>query len=179
VATYARADAVDVRVSAVAENGRTAEQIAAEAEATVLAAFGKHVWGRGGDTWPLVLGRLLDERGWTVAISEIGTGGSAARLLGDAAWLKTAPEPDDGEPGQSEPAELAVLADATRNRAGADVGLAVRTIEGGEDTQVELAAVGPFGTRRSRVTAFLGGTEGRRRAGIAAAAFLNTILRDE
>jgi hypothetical protein len=54
----------------------------------------------------------------------------------------------------------------------------VRAIEKGEDTRVELAAVGPWGVTESSQTAFLGGSEGRRRAGIAAAAFLDRILRE-
>jgi hypothetical protein len=43
---------------------------------------------------------------------------------------------------------------------------------------VELAAVGPWGVTESSQTAFLGGSEGRRRAGIAAAALLDRILRE-
>ena len=70
------------------------------------------------------------------------------------------------------------LADRARDAAGATVGLAVRAIESGEDTQVEVAVSGPFGARETRQTAFLGGTEGRRRAGIAAAAFLHATVRD-
>ncbi len=176
VATYARADAVDVRVSAVEEDGRPAEEAVARAEATVLAALGKYVWGRNDDTWPAVLGRQLEARDWTVALVEGGTGGSTARLLGDATWLRSAIASADA--GASE-AELTDAAEQARSRAGATLGLAVRTVEQGEDTQVELAIVGPFGIRQSVVTAFLGGAEGRRRAGIAAAAFLNSILRDE
>jgi hypothetical protein len=70
------------------------------------------------------------------------------------------------------------MADEVRRGAGASIGLAVRAVENGEDTRVELAAVGPWGVTESSQTAFLGGAEGRRRAGIAAAALLDGILRD-
>lgn len=177
VATYARADAVDVRISAVAEAGRSAASLVDEAEAAVLADLGEHVWGRGDDTWPAVLGRGLATRGWDAALVEVGTGGSTARLLGDAPWLRSARTiaARDLDPGVS----LVELAQRAGQEASASVGLAVRAGEGGADTQVELAAVGPWGVRESSSTAFLGGSEGRRRAGLAAAAFLNDILRQK
>lgn len=176
VATYARADAVDVRVSAVGDAGRTAGQLADEAAITVLAAVGDYVWGHDDDTWPAVLGRALERRGWDLALVEVGTGGSAARLLGDAPWLKATRSLVAGDRGSA--SILADLAEETSRAAGTAVGLAVAAVETGEDTRVELAAVGPWGTSESSLTAFLGGSEGRRRAGIAAAAFLNGILRE-
>ena len=174
VATYARADAVDVRISARAEGDRTPSELVNEAAAVVLAAVGKHVWGRDGDTWPGVLGRELSTRGWTVALVEAGTGGSTMRLLGDAPWLVSSRLLAPAETN----APIAALADQARKVAGATVGLAVRALEPDEDTQVEIAVCGPWGARETRQTAFLGGSEGRRRAGIAAAAFLNATLRE-
>lgn len=176
VATYARADAVDVRVSAVAGAGRSATHLADVAAAAVLAAVGQFVWGHDDDTWPAVLGSVLESNGWDAALVEVGTGGSAARLLGEAAWLKATRSMAAGDPGAA--VVLPALAEEARRTARAAVGLAVRAVETGEDTRVELAAVGPWGTSESSQTAFLGGSEGRRRAGIAAAAFLNGILRE-
>jgi nicotinamide-nucleotide amidase len=174
VATYARSDAVDVRISARAEGDRSPSELVDEAAAVVLAAFGKYVWGRDGDTWPGVLGRELSARGWTVALVEAGTGGSTMRLLGDAPWLVSSRLLAPAETN----APIAALADQARKVAGATVGLAVRALEPDEDTQVEIAVCGPWGARETRQTAFLGGSEGRRRAGIAAAAFLNATLRE-
>ncbi len=175
VATYARADAVDVRISAVAAAGRPATQLAEEAASVVLAKLGEYVWGHDDDTWPVVLGRTLEKLGWDAALVEIGTGGSAARLLGDAPWLKATRSLAADDVAGSAP--LAELAAQARETTGASAGLAVRAVDTGEDTRVELAAVGPWGASESSQTAFLGGSEGRRRAGIAAAAFLNGILR--
>jgi nicotinamide-nucleotide amidase len=176
VATYARADAVDVRVSAAAGEGGPATQLADQATAAVLAKVGKYVWGYDDDTWPGVLGREFERLGWSAAVVEVGTGGAAARLLGEAAWLTGTRSIAAGEAAASAP--LADLAAEARLTAGAPVGLAVRAIENGEDTRVEIAAVGPWGVSDSSLTTFLGGSEGRRRAGIAAAAFLNSVLRE-
>jgi nicotinamide-nucleotide amidase len=174
VATYARADAVDVRISAVAEPRRPAASLMAKAESTVLAAVGDHVWGHDGDTWTDVLGRELADKGWDAALVEIGTGGATARLLGEAAWLKATRSIATGDPGAELP--LAGLARQAGRTAGAWIGLAVRAVENGEDTRVELAAVGPWGVSETSQTAFLGGADGRRRAGVAAVAYLHELL---
>jgi nicotinamide-nucleotide amidase len=176
VATYARADAVDVRVSAIAGDGKSAALLADEATTAVLQAVGVYVWGHGDDTWPSVLGRGLERNGWDAALVEVGTGGSGARLLGEAMWLRATQSIATGDPRSA--AALVDLADEVRRGSGASIGLAVRAVEKGEDTRVELAAVGPWGVTESSQTAFLGGAEGRRRAGIAAAALLDHILRE-
>jgi nicotinamide-nucleotide amidase len=176
VATYARADAVDVRISAVAAADHSAAMLADEAAAAVLAKIGDHVWGHDDDTWPAVLGRALEARGWDAALVEVSTGGATARLLGEAGWLRSARVVAAGSPGAD--VALAVVAGRARTDSGASIGLAVRAIETAEDTRVELAAVGPWGVSETSQTAFLGGSEGRRRAALAAAAFLHDILRE-
>jgi nicotinamide-nucleotide amidase len=175
VATYARSDAVDVRISARTDGGRSAAELVEGTAAAVLAVVGGFVWGRDDDTWPGVLGREMEARGWTAALVEAGTGGSTMRLLGDVTWLMSSRLLASTEAN----APIAGLADQARRASGATVGLAVRAAESGDDTAVEVAACGPWGARETRQTAFLGGSEGRRRAGITAASFLNGILRDE
>ena len=88
VATYARVEAVDVRVSAVAEGGRTAEELVEAASAVVLDHLRDHVWATGETTWSQAIGARLDELGWSLAVVEIGTGGSLNALLGDEPWLR-------------------------------------------------------------------------------------------
>jgi nicotinamide-nucleotide amidase len=174
VATYARADAVDVRITAVPENGRAPAELVDEAATAVLAAVGDHVWGREEDTWTAAIGRLLEASGGSVALVEAGTSGATLKLLGEASWLRSAQTLADGT---SDRQALPELAESARRDSGASIGLAVRAVESGDDTAVELAAVGPWGTAADRSTAFLGGSEGRRRAGVAAAAFLHRLLR--
>ena len=76
VATYARLEAVDVRVSAVGADGRSAESLVEEAAAAVLDGLRDYVWAMGTTTWSEAIGARLDDLGWTLAAVEIGTGGS-------------------------------------------------------------------------------------------------------
>jgi nicotinamide-nucleotide amidase len=177
VATYARADAVDIRISAVPEEpsdgrtGRSAEALVADAEAAVLAHLGRFVWGRGEDTWPAAIGDRLAEIGWTLATVEIGTGGALVALLSEVDRLRFAEvlAPDAPLPGS---ADLLDLAATVRSAGRADVGLALRAEPRGDDTDVSVAIVTPAGSHRERRLAFLRGPMGRSRAGLAAAAVL-------
>jgi nicotinamide-nucleotide amidase len=186
VATYARSDAVDVRITAVSADGHTAIELVDEAESEVLAAIGDHVWGRDGDTWPEVLGRLLAARGWTAALVEIGTGGAASGLLGESPWLLearllTGPAASTGGTATAEARSVAALplpelAARVRYEAGASIGMAVRVTESAGDTHVDLAVVGPWGVSEGEQVAFLGGSEGRRRAALALAGFVRALI---
>ena len=188
VATYARADAVDVRISAIDDpDGATAAALADAAEAAVLAAVGAHVWARGTTTWTEAVGEALAARGWTLAIAERGTGGAVTALLGEVPAVRHAevegpPHDDAGTlaaagatDGTDDP--LALAAARVRETAGTDVGLAVATRPRGGDTAVSVAIAFPDGTHRERRMAFLGGPQGRARGAIAAAAILLERLR--
>jgi hypothetical protein len=183
VATYARVDAVDVRVSAVSEGGRTAEELVEAAAAVVLGHLGDHVWATGETTWGEALGARLDELGWTLAVVEIGTGGSVDALLGGEPWLRfdesIAPESPAAEAHGNEGLDgLVALARRARELGGADIGIAVRARPRAGDTAVSIAIVTPLGERRVRRLVFLTGPMGRSRAALAAAAVLLETLRD-
>jgi nicotinamide-nucleotide amidase len=176
VATYARSDAVDVRISAVAEPSaggrpsRTAAEVAGAAESEVLARLRDHVWARGETSWSAAIGERLEALGWRLATVELGTGGALATLLGDAAWLRRteslAADATDGA------AALERLAEAARDAAGCEVGIAVRARPRGEDTAVSVVVASPHGSHHERRLAFLGGAQGRSRTALAAAAVL-------
>ena len=183
VATYARAEAVDVRISAVGGpdatgRARTAAEHVEAAAAVVTDRLGEHVWAVGDQTWAGAIGVALEARGWRLSMVELGTRGQITTLFGDAGWvalaevrgdLDTEPEPDVG---------LLDLARAIRDRAGSEVGLAVRARERGRDTAVSVAVVTPDGERRQTHRAFLGGSHGRTRAALIAASELFAALRD-
>ena len=185
VATYARADAVDVRMSAVAEPAagagrplRTADELLDEVEPVVLAALGEHVWARGDTTWPEALRVELERLGWTLAAREIGLGGALCTLLGGLPMLRRA-ELLASEPGgasRSVPGDAAIR---LRDDAPADVALVVAARRRGADTAVSVAVATPSRTARRRSMAFLGGDLGRSRAAIAGAALLLETLRAE
>jgi nicotinamide-nucleotide amidase len=153
VATYARADAVDVRISAIAEPRHPAASLMAKAEAAVLAAVGEHVWGHGDDTWSSVLGRELAEAGWDAALVEVGTGGSAARLLGEATWLKASRSLATGDPGAELP--LLGLARQAGRSAGAWIAIVTprrRSMTTARPRNAPIAAASASGPRSARAS---------------------------
>jgi nicotinamide-nucleotide amidase len=103
VATYARSDAVDVRISARPEPGaphhagdgsganvsgpRSAQAIVDATAARVQDLLGDHIWAEGDTSWSDALGAELAALGMTLACVEVGTGGSFASLVGDRDWL--------------------------------------------------------------------------------------------
>jgi nicotinamide-nucleotide amidase len=182
VATYARHEAVDVRISARPESTRTARELTDEAEAAVIAALGDHVWARGDTTWSDAIADALRHRGWTLATVERGTGGALVGLLRDNAAVRRA-EVLTGRAAAVESGDVSgaagdlAEAERVRSEAAADVGLAIRATAAGEDTAVHIAVVTPDTRHTERRVAFLGGTGGADRAAIAAAAVLLPILR--
>jgi nicotinamide-nucleotide amidase len=198
VATYARAEAVDVRISAIGGlapageagdgDGRTADDLVAEAAAVVTDRLADHIWAEGSQTWADAIGARLAERGWRLALAELGTRGSVGALFGDVDWIALAEaRPDDREGARErdadeasqEDASLIDLAKRIRDRAGSEVGLAVRARERGGDTAVSVAVVTPGSEHRETRRAFLSGSHGRTRAALTAASVLFTVLRDE
>jgi nicotinamide-nucleotide amidase len=173
VATYARADAVDVRIAATAEPardglpGRSAAEIADAVEAVVLGQLGQHVWARGAATWAGAIGERLGGLGWRAAMAEVGTGGELAALLAGAAWLERSESLSSADA-----PELEALAERARTAAGTEVGLAVRATAHGDDTTVTVVIATPRRTHTERRLAFLGGASGRSRAALTAASVL-------
>jgi hypothetical protein len=182
VATYARAEAVDVRISAVGDSeatgaARTAAHLVEEAAAIVTERLGEHVWGAGGESWADAIGARLADRGWHLALAELGTRGHVTTLFGDVDWVALAEvRPDDHEDDAG--ATLTELARGICERAGVEVGLAVRARERGGDTAVSVAVVTPGSEHRETRRAFLAGSHGRTRAALTAAAVLFAVLRD-
>jgi competence/damage-inducible protein CinA-like protein len=187
VATYARKDAVDIRISARAAGGRTAAELADEAEQAVLAAVGQHVWAHGATTWAQAIDAALAERGWTLATRERGSAGALVALLRGVSALRHAElvaGPGAGEPAvggghddDPDPGELDD-ADMVRIAGGADVGLSMRVDPVGDDLGVTVAVRTPLGARRERHRALMRGAVGADRAAIAAAAVLLSALRE-
>jgi len=175
VATYARADSVDIRISALPEPGQDPQDLLASVEARVIAEIGEYVWARGLTAWSHAAAAGLVEAGWRISIVEVGLRGALIALLGDgmddrlafAESLAERPRPHDGRA-----ATLEHLATQVRKLGGSEVGLAVEARPRRGDTAVTIAIVDPGGRHRERRIVFLGGTQGRSRAAVAAAAVL-------
>jgi molybdenum cofactor synthesis domain-containing protein len=193
VATYARWDGVDVRISA---RGADAAAVVASVSARVLDELGDHVWAEGDTTWPDAIGAALETAGWSLASVEIDTGGSFAALVADRPWSRLTealgsgtpaardhadPDADTDEDG-TEPAGpaspgLEALARRAMEAGGATVGVAIRARPRRGDTAVGVVVVLPGGVHHERRLVFLGGPMGRTRAGLTAAAVLLAQLR--
>jgi nicotinamide-nucleotide amidase len=174
VATYARTEAVDVRVSS--EGPGAADRVAAAA-AIVEDRLGPYVWATGDAGWADAVGAELAARGWTIGFTEMGLGGALAALLGGMEAVRRAEIV--ASPAESgEGVDLAALAIIARDTAAADVGLAAWARPRGQDTGVSVAVVTPAGMREDRRVAFLGGPTGRTRAAHAAASVLLGALRE-
>ncbi len=172
IATYARADAVDVRVSAVGTVDASADELVASALRLLDVELADFVFGHGEETWADALGLRLAGR--TLASVEVGTGGSLAALLGNAPFLalaEVAGRVSAGQP-RDEGQTLAGEAERIRARAGASVGLAVGAAERGGDTAVTIAISDGQTTTTAERTCFPGGPDGRRRAALVACAEL-------
>ena len=184
VATYARAEAVDVRISAVTDGSGSAVDHVERAAAMVLGHLDSYVWATGDTTWRDAIGARLVDLDWTLGTVEIGTGGSVAALFADAPWLRFAeavalhddagPEPDHAAVGH----DLLPLARRAREQGGTEVGLAVRARPRTGDTAVSIAVSTPDGERQVHRVVFLTGPLGRSRAALAVAALLFEVLRE-
>jgi len=83
VATYAKSDAIDVRVTAKAETHEKAEQQVAEMEARVRQILRHHVFGVDKDTLQGVIGKYLTERRQSLGVMESLTGGLLSTTVTD------------------------------------------------------------------------------------------------
>jgi nicotinamide-nucleotide amidase len=174
VATYSRADAVDVRIGAVGDGVRRAAEIVEATVDDLMPRLAPYVFGRGAETWPDALGRRLDGR--TVAAVEIGTAGQFGALVGGAPWFAFGETLAPRSALASAHGDTRHHAARVRQTAGADIGVCVRARQRSGDTAVTVAvAIGDDVERRTR-TAFLGGEMGRRRAALAACAVLWDVL---
>ncbi len=175
VATYARADAVDIRISAVGQpDGSTATELVDAAVTDLMERLGDHVFAEGEAGWPEALADVLGGR--RLATREIATGGQLAALLDAAPFMAYGEVAAEGDETVTADA-LGREAERVRALAGADVGLAVHALTQRDDTRVWVAISTEAGTDFEERTAFLTGAEGRRRAAIAACGVLWRRLR--
>ncbi|MBA2719975.1 MAG: competence/damage-inducible protein A [Chloroflexi bacterium] len=198
VATYARQDAVDVRISSrdvkpdtgaasaaagavggSARAGGAAERVATMTD-RIAAILAGHVWGEGETTWADAIGAALAGRGQSLAVVEVGTAAALTVLLGDQPWVRfaeaiAADSPTAREHGTADGLES--LARRAMELGPAELGVGVRARARGADTAVSIVVVGPDWVQRERRMAFLGGANGRTRSALAAAHVLLTAIR--
>ena len=192
IATYARLEAVDVRVSSAGDGAQARVDAAAS---MVLERLGQYVWAEGETTWSDAVGEQLGRRGWQLGVEEIGTGGQVAALFGDVPWLAidavrplagasvgASAGPDDATDADAANDttrdDLGERARRLRSDHGVDIGLAVRVRPRGSELAVTIAVATPITERRVTKTTYTAGLMGRSQSALLAAATLVETIRD-
>jgi nicotinamide-nucleotide amidase len=169
VATYAKSDAVDVRVTAKAETREQAEYKVAEMEVRVREILRHHIFGIDKETLQSVVGRYVSERGQTLAVMESLTGGllsstitdvpgSSNYFIGGLVTYNTELKARMGVPreileqyGAISEQTARAMAHAVRERLGVDYGLGITGVAGPDKQEnkpagtVHIAIEGPDG----------------------------------
>ncbi len=83
LAIYAKADGIHLRITAKDQSQAQAASIIAGYEADVRLILGEHIWGTDNETLEGVVGKLLTEKGASLAVMESCTGGLLATTITD------------------------------------------------------------------------------------------------
>ncbi len=190
VATYARADWLDVRVTAVDEPAadgvpaRTADATLEETVTGVRATLAGYVWAEGETSWPDLVSAAASAAGVRLAIVEVGTTGTLGALLAEVPALERSASAGPGVAPDPAvwPVEEAAL-EAARSigvAVGVAVGVALVALTVRADgTRLRVAVAAPEAgvSRVLELRLFQHGAHGRFRAAVAAAAFTIEVLR--
>ena len=143
VGIYHRADGVHARISAKAATRAEAERLIEPVEAQARRILGPTIWGQDDETLASAAGRMLGEKGLTLALMEAATGGAIANAITDfegaSDYLKggLVAYSADAQITFGVPAEVLTMhgelseetakamATAARERLGADIGIGV------------------------------------------------------
>ncbi len=193
IATYAKTDAVDVRITAKAGTRKEAEQQVAQMEARVRQILGHHIFGIDKETLSDVVGKLLLARKQTLAVMESLTGGllanritdvpaSSAYFIGGVVAYSTALKTQMGVPsgvleqyGAISEETARAMAHAARELLGADFGLGVTGVagpamqEGKPIGTVYIAIEGPEGVVTAMGPGYRASPEDQKRLSVIAA----------
>jgi competence/damage-inducible protein CinA-like protein len=169
VATYAKSDAIDVRVTAKAETRELAEKQVAEMETRVRAILRHHIFGVDKDTLQSVVGKYLTAHKQTLAVMESLTGGLLSSRITDVPYSSSyfvgglVTYSDELKVQMGVPREILerygaiseetarAMAHAVRERLGVDYGLGITGVAGPDKEEdkpagtVHIAIEGPGG----------------------------------
>jgi nicotinamide-nucleotide amidase len=169
IATYAKRDAVDVRVTAKAATEAEAQTLVVGMEAQVRERLGTYIFGIDNETLQSVLGGILLDKGWTLGAMESCTGGLFASTITDVAGSSdyfrgglvsyaTELKAEWGVPGDilAEHGAVSVetaraMAHAARARLGVDVAVGITGVAGPSEQEgkkvgtVHIAVESPLG----------------------------------
>ncbi len=200
IGVYARRDGVHVRIAAKAPTREEAWRLIAPVEQQARALLAPAIWGEDDDTLPAGVGRLLRDRGLTLALMESATGGAIADaitsvpgasdyFIGSLVTYATQAKIDLGVPadtvyahGVISPQTAEAMARAARERLGADIGISVTGIAGTTDVEgqppgtMHLALADATSVRTHSYSYYQGRDAAKRRAVTEALSLLRTYL---
>ena len=145
---YSKADGIHLRVIARAKDTTTARNMIAPVEKAIHERLGEYVWGYDDDTPEQAAGKSLMERGLSVAVMEMCTGGALANSITDnpnsISYFKGGNVAYDGaalrscgvlgevmeKHGGVSQETANAMAEAVRRQLNADVGIAVTGVPG-------------------------------------------------
>ena len=163
IGVYAKSDGIHIRLTARAADEGGATRLITPVEDEVRERLAAHLWGQDTDTLEGVIQRIYTERGLSVATMESCTGGSLASMLTDApgasAFFRAAyvTYTNEMKMAMGVPAEIIerhgavsgecaiAMADAARERSGADIGVGITGVAGPDELEgkpVGLAYIG-------------------------------------
>ena len=175
---YAKTDGIQLRLTAKAENQKQAEKMIAEGEVSVRAVLDEYIWGTDDDTLEAALGRLLIEKGLSLAVMEDYSGGWLTAgitdvpenpsffkggLVAASDEAKVALGVNAGvitEYGAVSPEVAQAMAEAAKALLGADIGVSITGIKETEDWPTGVVYVSLTNSQNSRV---MGRPRGKRR----------------
>jgi len=157
---YAKPDGINLRLAAKAENSQKAEEILEASETSIRVALGEYIWGIDDDTLEQVAGRLLVEKGLTLAVMEDYSGGLITAGIADIpeipSFFKGGLVTSSKEAkisfgvdtriisqyGSVSPEVARAMAEAARAILNADIGVSVTAIEAMEGMTIGIAYIG-------------------------------------
>lgn len=193
IATYAKQDAVDVRITAKSEDKAEAEHMVAEMEQQVRGILGHYIFGVNRDTLQSVIGKILQERKQSLAVMESLTGGllsstltdaqnSSRHFIGGVAAYSVKVKEQMGVPheiiekyGTISEETARAMAHAIRERLEADYGMGITGVAGPDEQEgkpvgtVHIAIEGPDGVVTAMGPGWRGGREDNKRHAVLAA----------
>ncbi len=193
VATYAKSDGIDVRITAKADTRGKAEEQVTEMEKQIRQILGRYIFGIDKDTLQGVIGQYLSSRNQWLAVMESITGGLLSSTLTDypasSKYFKgaiVAYSPDFklemGVPREIIEQHGAIseetarsMAHVVRDRLGSDYGLGITGVAGPERQEdkpvgtVHIAIEGPQGVVTGMGPGWRGSREDNKRFAVMAA----------
>jgi nicotinamide-nucleotide amidase len=193
LATYAKTDAVDVRISAKAATREEAEQQVVDMELHVRERFGDAIFGIDKDTLASVVGDLLQARNQTLGVMESLTGGllssaltdvkgSSSHFIGGIVSYSTDLKEQMGVPqevvkryGAISKETARAMAHATRERLGTTYGIGITGVAGPDLQEdkpvgtVHIAVEGPEGSVTGMGPGWRGNRQENKRFAVLAA----------